>query len=72
MRVPVNSFEFHSCERTPQVDYFLNIYKTIIKPTSIIHLSYFNLDCFAGLCLDKLTQLDVYKRQMRYCALMRY
>ena len=23
VRVPVNSFEFHSCERTPQVDYLL-------------------------------------------------
>ena len=23
VRVPVNSFEFHSCERTPQVDHLL-------------------------------------------------
>ncbi|EDO57886.1 hypothetical protein CLOL250_01433 [Clostridium sp. L2-50] len=23
VRVPVNSFEFHSCERTPQVEYLL-------------------------------------------------
>ena len=25
VRVPVNSFEFHSCERTPQVDYLLRL-----------------------------------------------
>ena len=24
VRVPVNSFEFHSCERTPQVEYLLD------------------------------------------------
>ena len=23
VRVPVNSFEFHSCERTPQVEYLM-------------------------------------------------
>ena len=26
VRVPVNSFEFHSCERTPQVEYLLREY----------------------------------------------
>ena len=26
VRVPVNSFEFHSCERTPQVEYLLRTY----------------------------------------------
>ena len=25
VRAPVNSFEFHSCERTPQVDYLLRL-----------------------------------------------
>ena len=25
VRVPVNSFEFHSCERTPQVDYLMRL-----------------------------------------------
>ena len=25
VRVPVNSFEFHSCERTPQVEYLLRL-----------------------------------------------
>ena len=25
LRVPVNSFEFHSCERTPQVEYLLRL-----------------------------------------------
>ena len=25
VRVPVNSFEFHSCERTPQVDHLLRL-----------------------------------------------
>ena len=25
VRVPVNSFEFHSCERTPQVEYLMRL-----------------------------------------------
>ena len=25
VRAPVNSFEFHSCERTPQVEYLLRL-----------------------------------------------
>ena len=25
VRVPVNSFEFHSCERTPQAEYLLRL-----------------------------------------------
>ena len=25
VRVPVNSFEFHSCERTPQVEHLLRL-----------------------------------------------
>ena len=40
VRVPVNSFEFHSCERTPQVEYLMRLlrhrspYRT---PTPSIH-----------------------------------
>ncbi len=28
VRVPVNSFEFHSCERTPQVEYLVSFLRT--------------------------------------------
>ena len=39
VRVPVNSFEFHSCERTPQVDYLLRLlrYRTSRHPTPSSH-----------------------------------
>ncbi len=40
VRVPVNSFEFHSCERTPQVEYLLRFAaapKHLCAPTPSIH-----------------------------------
>ena len=40
VRVPVNSFEFHSCERTPQVEYLLRLRrhrKGLTLPTPSIH-----------------------------------
>ncbi len=39
VRVPVNSFEFHSCERTPQVDYLLRLlrHRTACCPTPSSH-----------------------------------
>ena len=39
VRVPVNSFEFHSCERTPQVEYLLRLrrHRKVTSPTSSIH-----------------------------------
>ena len=40
VRVPVNSFEFHSCERTPQVDYLLRLRRhrrTLAPPTPSNH-----------------------------------
>ncbi len=39
VRVPVNSFEFHSCERTPQVEYLLRCDGTEepCSPTPSIH-----------------------------------
>ena len=40
VRVPVNSFEFHSCERTPQVEYLLRLRrhrKGYSLPTPSIH-----------------------------------
>ena len=39
VRVPVNSFEFHSCERTPQVEYLLRSGGTegLCPPTPSIH-----------------------------------
>ena len=40
VRVPVNSFEFHSCERTPQVDYLLRLSaapKSFAPPTPSSH-----------------------------------
>ena len=39
VRVPVNSFEFHSCERTPQVEYLLRLlrHRGFFTPTPSIH-----------------------------------
>jgi hypothetical protein len=39
VRVPVNSFEFHSCERTPQVEYLLRLLRHgwTMSPTPSIH-----------------------------------
>ena len=40
VRVPVNSFEFHSCERTPQVEYLLRLLRhrsPYGPPTPSIH-----------------------------------
>ncbi len=39
VRVPVNSFEFHSCERTPQVEYLLRLrrHRRACSPTPSIH-----------------------------------
>ena len=39
VRVPVNSFEFHSCERTPQVEYLLRLlrHRGFSSPTPSIH-----------------------------------
>ena len=39
VRVPVNSFEFHSCERTPQVECLLRLRRTegLCPPTPSIH-----------------------------------
>ncbi len=39
VRVPVNSFEFHSCERTPQVEYLLRLrrHRRAMPPTPSIH-----------------------------------
>ena len=40
VRVPVNSFEFHSCERTPQVDYLLRLLRhrmSFAHPTPSSH-----------------------------------
>ncbi len=39
VRVPVNSFEFHSCERTPQVEYLLRLrrHRWLCPPTPSIH-----------------------------------
>ncbi len=39
VRVPVNSFEFHSCERTPQVEYLLRLlrHRMSVTPTPSIH-----------------------------------
>ncbi len=39
VRVPVNSFEFHSCERTPQVEYLLRLlrHRRALSPTPSIH-----------------------------------
>ena len=39
VRVPVNSFEFHSCERTPQVEYLLRLrrHRKFNSPIPSIH-----------------------------------
>ena len=39
VRVPVNSFEFHSCERTPQVEYLMRLrrHRRTLSPTPSIH-----------------------------------
>ena len=40
VRVPVNSFEFHSCERTPQVEYLMRLLRhrrALRSPTPSIH-----------------------------------
>ena len=39
VRVPVNSFEFHSCERTPQVECLLRLrrHRRALPPTPSIH-----------------------------------
>ena len=38
MRAPVNSFEFHSCERTPQVDtYRFRLATDCVSPTVSHH-----------------------------------
>ena len=40
VRVPVNSFEFHSCERTPQVEYLMRLRRhrrVFCSPTPSIH-----------------------------------
>ncbi len=39
VRVPVNSFEFHSCERTPQVEYLMRLrrHRRACSPTPSIH-----------------------------------
>ena len=39
VRVPVNSFEFHSCERTPQVEYLLRLlrHQELCSLTPSIH-----------------------------------
>ena len=36
---PINSFEFHSCERTPQVEYLLRLrrHRRTLSPTPSIH-----------------------------------
>ena len=39
VRVPVNSFEFYSCERTPQVEYLMRLrrHREFNLPTPSIH-----------------------------------
>ncbi len=39
VRVPVNSFEFHSCERTPQVECLMRLrrHRRLCSPTPSIH-----------------------------------
>ena len=42
VRVPVNSFEFHSCERTPQVEYLLRLlrHRTPYGPRHLVFIVY--------------------------------
>ena len=42
VRVPVNSFEFHSCERTPQVDCLLRLrrHRGTVVPRHLVIIVY--------------------------------
>src|SRR5699024_12389539 len=40
VRVPVNSFEFHSCERTPQAEHLLRDRKSTRLNSSHVSISY--------------------------------
>ena len=42
VRVPVNSFEFHSCERTPQVEYLLRLlrHRSPYGPRHLVFIVY--------------------------------
>ena len=42
VRVPVNSFEFHSCERTPQVEYLLRLlrHRKSYDPRHLVFIVY--------------------------------
>ena len=42
VRVPVNSFEFHSCERTPQVEYLLRLrrHRSPYGPQHLVFIVY--------------------------------
>ena len=42
VRAPVNSFEFHSCERTPQVEYLLRLlrHRRTIVPRHLVFIVY--------------------------------
>ena len=42
VRVPVNSFEFHSCERTPQVEYLLRLlrHRSSYEPRHLVFIVY--------------------------------
>ncbi len=42
VRVPVNSFEFHSCERTPQVDYLMRLrrHRSTLVPRHLVIIVY--------------------------------
>ena len=42
VRVPVNSFEFHSCERTPQVDHLLRLlrHRAPLSPRHLVVIVY--------------------------------
>ena len=42
VRVPVNSFEFHSCERTPQVDYLMRLrrHRRTLVPRHLVIIVY--------------------------------
>ena len=42
VRVPVNSFEFHSCERTPQVEYLMRLlrHRRTIVPRHLVIIVY--------------------------------
>ena len=42
VRVPVNSFAFHSCERTPQVEYLLRLlrHRSSYEPRHLVFIVY--------------------------------